>query len=193
MKTLLFLLLSAVQLLGAARPLALPVNVPTVPTNRPGNIKITPIVITASTNPLFHGSPVIVVKPRPPAPPPQPVTNTPILVRYGNFICPGFPTHPPVFTEADLIGRNTNMVDHARSIVAKATGDYVFKPRNGARQFIWFADTIATGHTFTVSGFPFAMYPDSNKAYMSVKIAGVSGKVFISADINTGGFTLTVK
>lgn len=120
-----------------------------------------------------------------------PVAPASTTIRWGNFIYAGFPAPGPVFLEGDFTGSNANYIDSQSSSAGSRVGSYYFPGRAGARQVLWFADTLLGGSpTFTLDGSPFVFDPAANMSYQALTIAGVPGHVYFSADQNTGTVTI---
>ena len=83
----------------------------------------------------------------------------------------------------------------AYAVLGSRNGTYLFPPQAGLvdiYQVFWFADTLLTGSpSFTQAGFPVVLQPGFNTPYQSLTIGGVAGKVYVTANTNNGGFTMT--
>ena len=83
----------------------------------------------------------------------------------------------------------------AFAVLGTRNGTYVFPPQVGVvdiYQVFWFADSLLTGSpSYTQSGFPVVLNPGVNTPYQSLTIGGIAGKVYVTANTNNGGFTMT--
>jgi hypothetical protein len=129
-----------------------------------------------------------------PKTPPTQVFNTPTTVRWGSYVWPPYPAKPPKLVEFDLAGRSKLFLGWKRAVATKSpAGSYKFEPQDGTRQVIWIADSLLKKPTsFTVSGLSWVINPDDNTPQQSLTIMGVPGKVFMSANVNNGSYTVRV-
>lgn len=116
------------------------------------------------------------------------------LIYWGNYTWEGFPADPPVLVEADITGPNPLYVDRNTLLVTGPNGSRIFAARAGVRQLLIMPQSYGVPN-LKVSGLDWATTPGTpayNTPTQSLTIDGILMYVWISADINTGGYTLDV-
>lgn len=126
--------------------------------------------------------------------PPTPVVGVPggdpwrkaPLILWGNYLWPDSPAAPPVFKAGDFLNPNSNFVDRHSVQTNKVAGSYEFAPRDGARQVMWFPDTLKPT-SLSVNGFPWQLTPAANQPVQSLQIHQYPGHVYFTSEQNSGG------
>jgi hypothetical protein len=117
------------------------------------------------------------------------MTTTLTKLYYGNFPQP----YPPQFTAADIKGLVASRDVETRK------GVYEFFASSPATyKVFWFPDALLPPNTpndptlsITVQGLAVPLRPGPNMSYQSLLVDGVPGKVYLTANADTGEFSIT--
>ena len=125
------------------------------------------------------------------------ITISANLMIWGNWLSP----IPVVFTEDDIIealdnwAPNSGGYNVADKLTRQGVIEFSVPPATGHwYQVLWVPDSLleplpSPPLALTVQGFTFNLQPANDTAFQSLTVAGIPGKLFVSAAPNDGGFS----